>query len=221
MRRTGTHRLVPSKHLRHGDSVLTRIADDDRHLAVLFELDAATNERLLAERGRALGIGAEELAASVPYASVINAAFTHPHPLGARFNGPDRGAWYAACELQTAQAEVAFHKGVELAEIGSPAESVTYDEFRADFRADFHDLCHTSDCRACLDPTSYVASQALGATLLDAGSPGIVYPSVRRPGGTCLVCFRPALVKRVRPGTRWRFSWDGGGPPEISRIGDS
>jgi hypothetical protein len=62
--------------------VLTRIADDDRHLVVIFELDGATNERLLAEHGRALGIGPEELVASVPYASVINAAFTHPHPQG-------------------------------------------------------------------------------------------------------------------------------------------
>ena len=62
------------------------------------------------------------------------------HPLGSRFNGPARGAWYAAFALETAQAEVAFHKSVELAEIGSPDESVTYDEYLADFNAEFHDL---------------------------------------------------------------------------------
>ena len=32
---------------------------------------------------------------------VINAAFCHAHPLGARFSGPDRGAWYAGFELAT------------------------------------------------------------------------------------------------------------------------
>ena len=36
--------------------------------------------------------------------------------------------------------------------------------------------------------------------LLAAGSAGIVYPSVRRANGTCLVCFRPALVTNVRTG---------------------
>lgn len=196
---------------------MTLIADDDRHLAALFELDAATNERLLAQRGRALGIGPDELVSAVPHSVVINAAFTHPHPMGARFNGPDRGAWYAAFEAQTAHAEVAFHKSVELAEIGSPAESVTYDEYLADFNADFHDLRETRGFRACLDPASYLASQALAAALLDGGALGLVYPSVRRVGGTCLACFRPALVSHVRPGHRWRFTWKGAGPPVIKR----
>jgi len=197
--------------------VLTHIADDDRHLVALFELDAATNERLLAQRGRALGIGPDELVSAVPHAVVVNAAFTHPHPMGARFNGPDRGAWYAAFEAQTAHAEVAFHKSVELAEIGFPPESVTYDEYLADFNAEFHDLRETRGFRACLDPASYIASQALAATLLDAGALGLVYPSVRRDAGTCIVCFRPALVSHVRPGHRWRFTWKSAGAPVIIR----
>jgi len=218
IRRSGTHRLVPSRQLPTGESVLTRIAGDDRHLRALFELDAATNERLLAERGRALAIGPEELVAAVPHAAVINAAFCHAHPLGARFSGPDRGAWYAGFEVETSQAEVAFHKGIELAEIGSPAESVTYDEYLADFKADLHDIRDTRGFRACLDRASYVASQALAAALLLAGSLGVVYPSVRRSGGTCVACFRPALVTHVRQGTRWRFTWKaGGGPPIVVR----
>jgi len=217
VKRAGTHRLIPSRQLPGGESVLTGIADDDQHLRALFEVDAATNERLLAERGRALTIGPDELVAAVPHAAVINAAFCHPHPLGARFNGPDRGAWYAACELQTAKAEVAFHKSIELAEIGSPNESVTYDEYLADFKADFHDLRETRGFRSSLDPRSYLASQALAVALLDAGSLGVVYPGTRRAGGTCLACFRPALVTHVRPGNRWRFSWVGGAPPQIVR----
>lgn len=218
IRRSGTHRLVPSRQLASGESVLTRIAGDDRHLLALFELDAATNERLLAERGRALAIGPDELVAAVPHAAVINAAFCHPHPLGARFSGSDRGAWYAAFEAETSQAEVAFHKGIELAEVGFPAESVTYDEYLADFKADLHDIRDTRGFRACLDPASYVASQTLAAALLSAGSLGVVYPSVRRDGGTCVACFRPALVTHVRPGARWRFNWDsGGGPPIVVR----
>jgi hypothetical protein len=213
----GTHRLIPSRYLPGGDSVLTRIADDQAHLAAIFELDAATNERLVAERRGTPGIGPEELLAAVPVASVVNAAFCHPHPLGARFNGPDRGAWYAAFELATAQAEVAFHKSVELAEIGWPDESLTYDDYLADFHAELHDLREARGFQACLAPDSYEQSQALAADLLEHGSLGVVYPSVRRAGGTCLACFRPALVGRVRKAHRWRMTWRGGGPPAIAR----
>jgi hypothetical protein len=212
-----THRLIPSRHLPAGDSVLTRVADDDEHLRAIFELDGATNERLLAERAPGRGIGPDELLAAVPFAAVVNAAFAHPHPLGARFNGPDRGAWYAAYELATAQAEVGFHKTVQLAEIGMPDESVTFDDYLADFSADFHDLRGAHGFRACLAPASYRASQALAADLLENGALGIVYPSVRRQGGTCLACFRPALVGRVRRMKRWRFTWRNGAGPVISR----
>ena len=128
------------------------MADDDEHLKGIFELDAATNERLLAERGQGRGIGTDELLAAVPFAAVVNAPFAHPHPLGARFSGPDRGAWYAAFELATAQAEVGFHKMVQLAEIGMPDESVTFDDYAADFSADFHDLRGARGFRACLAP---------------------------------------------------------------------
>lgn len=217
IKRIGTHRLIPSRQLQGGESVLTGIADDDEHLRALFEVDAATNERLLAERGRALAIGPDELVTAVPHAAVINAAFCHPHPLGSRFNAPDRGAWYAAFELDTAKAEVAFHKSIELAEIGSPNESVTYDEYLADFKADFHDLREARGFRSSLDPKSYIASQVLAAALLEADSLGIVYPSTRREGGTCLACFRPALVTHVRPGARWRFTWTDGAAPQIVR----
>jgi hypothetical protein len=213
-----THRLIPSKYLPKGDSVLTLIAADEEHLAAIFELDAATNDRLRGEAGLLPGIGPDELLAGVPHAAIVNATFCHAHPLGSRFNGPDRGAWYAGFELETSQAEVAFHKSVELAEIGWPDESVTYDEFLADFKADFHDLRGAAAFRACLAPDSYIASQALAESLLDKGSLGIVYPSVRRPGGTCLACFRPALVTNVRKRHTWRFTWTAGSGPRITRT---
>jgi hypothetical protein len=219
VRQYDTHRLIPSRHSRSGDSVLVRIADDDEHLRAIFELDAATNDRLLAEHQRFPGIGLDELVAGVPHAHVVNAAFCHPHPLGARFSGPERGAWYAAFALRTAQAEVAFHKMVELAETAWTAEeSMTYDDYLADFSAAFHDLRGAGD-RSWLDPDSYVASQQLAERLLDAQSLGLVYPSVRDAGGTCVACFRPALVANVRREATYRFTWRGEGTePVFSRI---
>lgn len=217
VRRFDTHRLVPSRHLPNGDSVLTRIAEDDAHLAALFDLDAATNDRLLAEDGRLLGIGPDELVAGVPNAAVVNATFCHPNPLGARFNGPDRGAWYAAFDLDTSQAEVAFHKSVQLAEIGRFDDSVTYDDYLADFSASFHDLRGARPAfRKFLAPESYVASQELSERLLAEGSLGVVYPSVRHPGGTCVACFRPALVGNVRRARTYRFTWTGTAVPRIT-----
>lgn len=214
VRRYDTHRLIPSQYAQPG-SVLALIADDDAHLADIFQLDHATNDRLLAENQRSGGIGVQELLFGVPYYRMVNAAFTHPHPFGSRFNGPERGAWYAAFELRTAQAEVAYHKSVQLAEIGCLEEEVTYDEYLADVSAQLHDLREAPTFGACLAPESYVASQLLAERLLATGSLGVIYPSVRRTNGTCLALFRPALVSHLRKGKTWRFRWQGKPVPVI------
>ncbi len=216
VRQYDTHRLIPSRYAPKGDSVLSAIADDDAHLHAIFELDAATNDRLLAGQGRLPGIGPEELVSGVPNAAVVNASFCHPHPLGARFSGPDRGAWYAGLDLATAQAEVAFHKTVQLSEIDRFEDTVTYDDYLADFSASFHDLRKAKGAlRVCLDPDSYLASQQLAEDLLAGGALGVVYPSVRHDGGTCVACFRPALVMNVRKARTYRFTWSGTPTPRI------
>jgi hypothetical protein len=152
----------------------------------------------------------------VPCAAVINAAFCHAHPLGSRFNSPVRGAWYCGFELATSQAEVSFHKSVQLAEIDRFEDSVTYDDYLADFSASLHDLRRTRGFRACLDPESYVESQTLAERLLAEDSLGVVYPSVRHRGGTCLACFRPAIVSNVRRGGTYRFTWEGTPNPSVT-----
>jgi RES domain-containing protein len=219
VRHHDTHRLIPSKHSDGGASVLARIADDGADLADIFDLDNATNDRLMAENNLLPGIGIHELVFGIPHFRIVNAAFCHAHPLGSRFNGPDRGAWYAAFGLKTAQAEVAFHKSVELAEIDwREQESVTYDDYLADFSAELHDLRADAQFAACLAPDSYVASQQLTQQLLDAGSLGVVYPSVRRDRGTCIACFRPALVMNVRKARTYRYVWNGRAEPKISVL---
>jgi hypothetical protein len=218
VRRNDTHRLIPSKYSEPDGSVLARIADHDRHLADIFDLDNATNDRLLAENELLPGIGVHELVFGVPYYRIVNAAFTHANPLGSRFSGPDRGAWYAAFEVETAQAEIGFHKTLQLAEIGRFEDDVTVDDYLADFSAEFHDILD-GDFAEILNPESYIESQALAERLLETGSLGIVYPSVRRDGGTCLACFRPALVMNVRKGPTYRLRWSGGPIPEIEMLG--
>jgi RES domain-containing protein len=201
LRQDDTHRLIPTKYISEGESVLARLTVDDEDLDRLLELEGATNDRLLGEAGLLPGISVHELVFGISYAHIVNAAFTHAHPMGSRFNLADRGAWYAAFALDTSKAEVAFHKAQELQEINwQNQEVVTYADYLADFRADFHDIRGDSEFAKCLDPGSYQNSQRLAQELLKEGSPGIVYPSVRHKGGTCLACFRPALVINVQRG---------------------
>ena len=183
----------------------------------MFELEDATNDRLAGESGRLPGINMKELVAGIPSYRTINAAFCHPAPGGSRFNSSDRGAWYAAFELETAQAEVAYHFHLLLQETAWDEQEVAdYVDYLADFRAEFHDLRGSKEHQDCLSPDSYVNSQALAARLLEAGSSGIVYDSVRRRGGTCIVCFRPVLVIHVRRGATVRFIFrDANSPPVI------
>jgi RES domain-containing protein len=200
--RDGTHRLIPYRYSDRGKPILNRLAeDDDELLSDLTELEGATNDRLLGEGGKLPGISVIELVSGFRLAHIVNAAFTHAHPLGGRFNTAGRGAWYAAFEMETAQAEVAFHRSEELKEVRWTAEEVSpYIDYLADFRYDFHDLRDDQDFASCLDPKSYAVSQLLGTQLLRTGSAGIVYPSVRHAGGTCIVCFRPPLVLNVQEG---------------------
>ncbi|MEO6211960.1 MAG: RES family NAD+ phosphorylase [Gemmatimonadaceae bacterium] len=216
VRRNDSHRLIPSQHRDEGRTVLARLTSDASELAHLYDLDNATNDRLLAENDLLPGIRAHELLFGVPYYRTVNASFTHAHPLGSRFSDPDRGSWYAAFEIRTAQAEIAFHKTLHLEEIGRYEDEVTFDDYLADFSCDLHDLRDDPAFDACLDPASYVASQTLATHLMEAGSLGVIYPSVRRAGGTCLACYRPALVMNVRRAKTYRFRWSGKRTPVIT-----
>ncbi len=213
-----THSLIPAQYADGGASVLARLTDDQETLNRIFELDNATNDRLLAEAGQLGGIDMRELVFGIPSYGIINATFCHPAPGGSRFNSPQRGAWYAGFELETAQAEIVHHRRLWLLETAWDEEDIAdYVDHLADFRAEFHDLRNGGEVFAhWLNPDSYAASQALAAELLAAGSAGIVYPSVRRAGGTCIACFRPVLVGNVRKGEAFRFVFaDLTSPPTI------
>jgi RES domain-containing protein len=213
-----THRLIPSAY--DEETVLNRLTTDSDELNALFELEGATNERLLGEASLLPGITVRELVFGVSYSHIVNAAFTHAKPFGSRFNGPERGAWYAGFSLETAGIEVAFHRAEELREINwQEKETFLYVDFLADFRGEFHDVRKDPRFAKCLDPNSYAASQKLAGELLDKGSAGVVYPSVRHSGGTCIACFRPALVNYVRKGGRVSVEFeDAFAPPVISPV---
>ena len=220
-----THRLIPSRYSAAG-TVLSRLAAETGTLDQLMELDDATNDRFLGEEGLLSGIGIHELVYGVRYAHIVNAAFTHASPEGGRFNTSTRGAWYAATERATAVAEVAYHRTRQLEEVNwAAAETVTVDDYVADLTSPLHDLRsdrEPSPYARYLEPeplpACYQAPQELAGRLLRAPSDGVIYPSVRRAGGTCVACFRPALVYNVRRGARLEMALTAGRPFRASQT---
>ena len=210
------HRLIPARYSETG-TVLEEVTDGEEMLRDAARLDAATNERVLGEVEGLSGISPFELVYGIPNAQIVRGSFLHPGPGGARFNDPTRGAWYAAEAVDTSIAEVVYHKKRRLAEMVTPGlagerpdkETSSYDDWQADFRAAFHWLEPAADYAEFLKaepvPQCYEVSQALARRLLEGQSNGVVYPSVRHTGGTCLACFRPALVYRPRQGTRYEI----------------
>jgi RES domain-containing protein len=215
----GMHRLIPSRYSER-ETVLAEIAEDEKMTADLVLLDGATNDRIQAEQHGLAGISPYELVYGIRNAHIVNAAFTHSHASGARFNDSTRGAWYAGDELETALAECVYHKARRLGEIvvpGAPGEkpqteSSTYDDWLADFRAEFHVLEPAKSFAEFLSPgpvpACYAPSQQLARHLLvEHQSNGLVYPSVRRKGHRAIACFRPALVYAPRRNLRLEITF--------------
>lgn len=216
LRLKNTCRLVPSLYPVVGifDSIA---APED--LPALFELESWSNDRISAELGVLHRLPREEWVVGRPMASVIMAAYCHPRVGGGRFNSSSRGAWYAGTALETAHAEVVYHRTAELAEVGVFDTRVQMRLYLADFQAGFHDIrAKLPEYEPLHDPYSYQASQAFAKDLLDEGSNGVIYRSVRRAGGQCIACFRPVVVSNVRAGAHFEYRWAGTREPTIRRL---
>ena len=211
-----TFRLVPTRYPTTG--ILDRIAAPE-DLDAVIELESWTNDRISTELGLLHRLPKDEWVVGKRMSSVIMAAFCHPRITGARFSGGDRGAWYAARALETAHAEVVFHRTRELQEVGVLETFVQVRAYLADFTGLFHDIRERRHAfNPLYSPTDYTASQKLGHQLLTSGSNGLVYRSVRHKGGECLACFRPKQVKNVRQGDHFEYRWHGTLVPAIRKL---
>lgn len=211
-----TVRLVTTARLRA--AVLTPLVDDEEELELLAEIEGATNTRLIAQDKGISGLAANELVYDVPHAHFINASFAYAKPQQPnRFNGSDRGAWYAALELETCLEEVGYHLSNALADTGDYHAIVEYAEMFCSLAGEFLDLRQVQN-HPSLDPdkaTAYPIGNALADSARAEGLNGIIYPSVRHKGGTCIVALRPAAVQSVRQGAVYRMIWDGDPTPTI------
>lgn len=135
-----------------------------------------------------------------------------------RFTDGTFGAWYGATTVETAHREVAHHLTAWLRQTEAPAPATLPRlELAAEVRV--HPAQRLVDLRGraarrarpLLDPDSYAVSQQFGAACRDASEWGIVWPSVRDAGGTCLGVLRPPVIASVTPVARWTAHWDGEG----------
>lgn len=188
-----SYRLIPSRFPPIPLFETVASADD---LPAVMELAGWTNDRLLPERlGR---LPKEDWVHGRANSSVILAAFLHPSPSGARFSGPDLGAWYAAADLRTAIAEVGHHLRREAVASRRRELRRTYRAYSARLSGDYLDIRGEREARPDLyAPGDYTASQAFGETARRAGEDGILFSSVRLEGGENVAAFRPRNVLDV------------------------
>ena len=216
-----TVRLVSTGRFK--EPALSPLAANSNALDSLAALEGVTNARLQGQETGLPHLDPRELVFGRPGHTLINAAFTHTRSGGNRFNSETRGAWYCGFTARTSLGEVAYHLSRELENVGRFDNVTDYGELLGDFFGAFHDLRggeFVDDPALNTDPArGYPVGQMLAHELrVSSHSNGIVYPSVRHHGGTCLVAFRPDLVQNLKSGSTWRLRWRGRPTPSITRV---
>jgi hypothetical protein len=205
-------RVIPSRY--PTIHLFERVADPADWEA-LYWIESLTNPRLRDEVGDIELVPREERAFG-PGGSVIMAPFTHLDAAGSRFADGTFGAFYAALELATSIAETCFHREIFLRATRERPLELDMRSYLADVAAAFHDIRGKRPQMSDIyDPDSYISSQLLGRQLKLSGSNGVVYDSVRHPGGQCVAVYRPRLIQNLRQGVHLRYCWDGA---RISRV---
>ena len=173
--------------------------------------EAKTNPRL-AESVGALDLIPPERRVAGTGASNVMAPFVHVSPdRPGRFHDGTFGAYYAAKRFETALAEHTHHRAIFFrATDEAPGWFSQYRELVGAVRRHLHDLRGDDPSFApFLDANNYGPPQGLARSLRNAGADGIVFPSVRDPGGECLAAFWPDVVAIPVHGRALAYHFDG------------
>lgn len=177
---------------------------------LLAAAEAKSNPRLAESFGK-LDLVPVERRVSGDGASYVMAPFVHVSlDWPGRFHDGSYGAFYAAARFETAVMETAYHKGAFFrATREEPGWLTQMRELVCSIDHMFHDLRQSTGNADILDPDTYDASQAFARSLRAAGSNGLVYPSVRDPGGECVAAFWPDVVEIPVQGRHLTYHFDG------------
>ncbi|TCZ64909.1 RES family NAD+ phosphorylase [Roseicella aquatilis] len=184
---------------------------DPEDWPLLIAAEMKTNPRIMETIGN-LDLVPPGRRVSGPGASFLMAPFTHASPdRPSRFSDGRTGVLYVARRFETALAETIHHHERFMASTAqAPGWTSQFRELTLDVAGVLHDLRGgRAGFAPLLAPDSYEAAQAVAARLRAAGSDGIVYPSVRHPGGECAGLFHPDLAGNVVQGRHLDYHWDG------------
>ncbi|MFC7738694.1 RES family NAD+ phosphorylase [Roseomonas sp. GCM10028921] len=178
---------------------------------LLISAEMKTNPRLMETIGN-LDLVPQSRRVAGPGASYLMAPFTHTSPdRPSRFTDGRLGVLYAAGDFETALFETIHHHERFMSATAEPAGwTSTFREIVFDVAADLNDLRSGDPAVApLLDPDEYGPAQAFAVAVRAAGAEGVVYPSVRRSGASCVALFHPDLAGAAVQGRHLDYHWDG------------
>ena len=180
---------------------------DPADLEMAYLLEGLTNDRLREQAGHLAHVAVEDRV-SGPGSSPLMAAFTH---IGAvsRFTNGQYGIYYCADSLQVAIAETRFHRERFLRATAEPSMEITLRAYVCQIVQPLHDIRHGHDELHDPDPAHYPPAQQFAAQLRKQKSWGLLYRSVRHPGGECAALLRPPAASIPQQGVHLRYVWDG------------
>ncbi len=208
-------RVIPSRFPAVG--LFERVARPEDFDA-LYALEAMTNDRLRDEVGEISLVPPEERLFG-PGSTCIMAAFTHLNPQGSRFSDGSYGVFYCARKRDTAIAETRYHSALFMQATREPPMRLQMRLYTVQARGESVDLreASRSDPRI-VAPDDYSHTQAIGRSLRADGALGIVYPSVRHPGGECLAALRTGIVKNCLHAAYLEYHWNGQGIEAVFEV---
>ena len=174
----------------------------------LYYIESLTNDRLRDEAGD-IALVLPEDRVTGPGSSPVMAAFTHSSKeCPNRFSDGSYGVYYAARTLDTAIEETKFHRARFLSSTNEDPGEIDMRVYIGEIAKPMHNIL--SDRYEHLhNPDDWQPSQIFGQSIKDINSWGIVYNSVRDPGGECIAALRPPSITIPRPGPHLSYVWDG------------
>lgn len=128
----------------------------------------------------------------------------------ARFNGTSFGAYYASEDMETALAETIYHRTKVLHDSDAPAQELDQLLILADIAGSFDHIVDLKESRPKIyHMDNYKFAQSFAETRHSEDSFGIVYRSVRNPGGKCIAVFRARVISNIREGGHYTYVWNG------------
>jgi hypothetical protein len=184
---------------------------DPADWALLISAEQKTNPRVMTTIGN-LDLVPIDRRVGGNGASYLMSPFTHVSPdRPSRFTDGSFGVLYVGNVFETALFETIHHHARFMARTTEePGWTSQFREIILSVDADLHDLRGSDVAQhPALSSDNYIASQGLAASLRADGSDGLVYPSIRHPGGECAGLFYPDCASIPIQGRHLDYHWDG------------